>query len=404
MSTALGRRFAPLLALALVACSTTPPPRPPPPPPPGHWTRVLPEDMVNVQIEAREDCVFLLGKRLGVANSRGTVCLDAESGERVWSRTDPGAPESLLVGPGRLVHVGRGGLVAHDRATGEVAWRHEAPRTIYAAEVVAGHVVMSVGNDALVALDLESGAWRGGWRMENESLKAVLLDEEGGGEVPVVAVLVRARDDAQPSLVAVSLGEVAGGGPRSPELPRPAERWATEITPWSFKVDRVGEALIGDFQENQLWGVAVKDGAVLWRQGLDRFEGERIEAPTRVLTHRLVKATDNPGDPSQVVETRGWTPAALGQGEPSWSLRVPSPWALLGLDPIPSAPGRAFSATNDQLLLIDVEQGAIVWSYVLGADAGRWTSATSNGAAAYVLYRSPQSRAGALGRIPILVE
>ncbi|MEL6177942.1 MAG: PQQ-binding-like beta-propeller repeat protein, partial [Myxococcota bacterium] len=112
------------LSLAFSCTAAQPPrPSPPKPPPEGHWTEVLPNDLVEVRLEAHSDCALILGKRLGTKLQRGMVCLDAESGTVVWERSDPGLPGDLLVAPGRFIHSDRERLVAHDRTTGEVVWR-----------------------------------------------------------------------------------------------------------------------------------------------------------------------------------------------------------------------------------------------------------------------------------------
>jgi hypothetical protein len=74
---------------------------------------------------------------------------------------------------------------------------------------------------------------------------------------------------------------------------------------------------------------------------------------------------------------------------------------LSGVDELADDPTRVFAATYDQFMLLDLNSGAALWSYVLGNDRERWVSATSNGVAVYVLFRTMGNIGGRLKRIPI---
>src|SRR4051812_6845280 len=82
----------------------------------------------------------------------GTIALDRETGETVW--TNPvGGVRPLVLAPSAVIAVNTGEVVAFDRSTGATKWRVALPSNSLAPAVTAGELLLvALENGAVVAL------------------------------------------------------------------------------------------------------------------------------------------------------------------------------------------------------------------------------------------------------------
>ncbi|MCK4991880.1 MAG: PQQ-binding-like beta-propeller repeat protein, partial [Bacteroidales bacterium] len=136
----------------------------------------------------------------------GTACLDTETGNRVWERTDlkctdiQGPGSSLLVYKDKLIVHMEGSdiqyIIALDKKTGGTLWRTERPKELYdqlgyigkkayitpiIVNVEGKDLMISNGSAACIAYDPETGSEV--WRIVQGEDSTIAMPTEGDGMV-----------------------------------------------------------------------------------------------------------------------------------------------------------------------------------------------------------------------------
>jgi outer membrane protein assembly factor BamB len=156
----------------------------------------------------------------------GTACLNTQTGEKVWERTDmqcehiQGPGSSLLIYKDKLIVHMEGSdiqyIVALDKRTGKTLWRTERPKELYdpleyigkkayitpiIVNVNGRDLMISNGSAVCIAYDPETG--KEVWRIVQGVDSTISMPVEGNGMVYFYTGFVEKGDDKYAELFAV---------------------------------------------------------------------------------------------------------------------------------------------------------------------------------------------------------
>lgn len=236
----------------------------------------------------------------------GTACLDTESGETIWKRTDmqvehiQGPASSLLIYEDKLIVHMEGSdiqyITALDKETGETIWKTDRPEELYSpieyigkkayitpiiVDVNGRKLMISNGSAACIAYDPDTGEEV--WRIVYGEDSTIAMPTESNGVVYFyVGFETDTAGEKHSKLMAV---DPDGQG----DIEESNVLWSVETPVLQLLSPLVKDGLLYTIDSrSEMWCLDASDGSALWSEGM---KGKFHSSPVYTDQHVYFSST-----------------------------------------------------------------------------------------------------------------